>query len=53
MAQYSKQGVYLNTNNGTLSDFKLDSSKLLQENYTEDEIQHTLGLVQKSKSVPL
>jgi len=38
MSQYTKQGVFMNTVNGQLTDFKLDSSKLLQENYTEEEI---------------
>lgn len=53
MAQFTKQGVYLNTVNGELSEFKLDSQKLLQENFTEEEIQHTLHLVQKSKVLPM
>lgn len=45
MDQYLQQGVYLNTTSGKLSDFKLDTSKLLQDNFTEEEIQHTLCLV--------
>ena len=45
MNQYQKQAVYLNTSNGQLSEFNLDPTNLLQENYTEEEINHTLNLI--------
>jgi len=53
MEQYGRQRVHLNVISGKLSEFKLDMSKLLQDNFTEEEIEHTLRLVQKAQVLPL
>ena len=45
MRQYTDQGVWLNTQNDQLSEFRLDTSLLLQENFSEEEIVRTLAMV--------
>jgi len=53
MQQYLQQGVYLDTGKEQLSEFQLDYTKLLSEDYTEEEIQHAYSLIKKNKSLPL
>ena len=53
MAQYVQQRVTLNEATGELSAFKLDTSKLLQDNFTEEEIARTYNLIKRAKVLPL